>query len=34
LGEPGLGAAGGRRAHSEFSVARMADRTAALYRRL
>jgi glycosyltransferase involved in cell wall biosynthesis len=34
LGAPGLGAAGRRRAHSEFSVARMADRTAALYRRL
>jgi glycosyltransferase involved in cell wall biosynthesis len=34
LGEPGLGGAGRRRAQSEFSVARMADSTAALYRRL
>jgi glycosyltransferase involved in cell wall biosynthesis len=34
LGEPELGAAGRERARREFSVARMADRTAALYRRL
>jgi glycosyltransferase involved in cell wall biosynthesis len=31
---PGLGEAGRERAHREFSVARMADRTAALYRSL
>jgi glycosyltransferase involved in cell wall biosynthesis len=31
LAEPGLGQAGQERARSEFSVARMADRTAALY---
>ena len=34
LEEPGLGDAGRQRAHDEFSVARMADRTAALYRAL
>jgi glycosyltransferase involved in cell wall biosynthesis len=34
LEEPGLGAAGRERALREFSVARMADRTAALYRAL
>ena len=34
LEQPGLGAAGRQRAHDEFSVARMADRTAALYRAL
>ena len=32
LGRPELGAAGRERARREFSVARMADRTAALYR--
>ncbi|HVA30189.1 MAG TPA: glycosyltransferase family 4 protein [Gaiellaceae bacterium] len=32
LGEPGFGAAGRARARAEFSVARMADRTAELYR--
>jgi starch synthase len=31
LDEPSLGAAGRMRAHAEFSVARMADATAALY---
>ena len=34
LEQPGLGAAGRERALREFSVARMADRTAALYRAL
>ncbi len=34
LAEPELGDAGRERAHTEFSVARMADRTAALYERL
>ncbi len=34
LAEPGFGPAGRARARSEFSVARMADRTAALYRSL
>ncbi len=34
LAEPGLGAAGLERARHEFSVARMADRTAALYQAL
>jgi glutathione S-transferase len=34
LAEPGLGEAGRARAQREFSVAAMADRTAALYRSL
>jgi glycosyltransferase involved in cell wall biosynthesis len=34
LSEPGMGDAGRERARTEFSVARMADRTAALYRSL
>jgi len=34
LAQPQLGAAGRERAQREFSVARMADRTAALYRSL
>jgi alpha-1,3-rhamnosyl/mannosyltransferase len=34
LDAPSLGAAGRTRARAEFSVARMADRTAALYRSL
>jgi glycosyltransferase involved in cell wall biosynthesis len=34
LDAPSLGAAGRERAKSEFSVARMADRTAELYREI